>query len=189
MLKLVTANTVIKKPTMLKFFSLFIICFVSLQFITTQKVQGQFRSLEPTQYSYTGSIVKEDTRISRIGNLADGFRFNMSHQYSMNFMSGFGGGMANVNAYTNLMNFGYGEKFSGQIALSFFHNPLGGLNNNGFGGMNSFNGVAISNAEFNYRFNENFSVQVGFSQVPNAFGSQNGFNQNPFYRSNRRYFD
>lgn len=174
---------------MLKYFFLIISVSLFLQLFAAQKVHGQFRSMEPNQYTYTGSIVKEDTRISRIGNLEDGFRFNMSHQYSMNFMSGFGGGMSNVNAYTNLMNFGYGEKFSGQVALSFFHSPLGGLQNGGYGGLNSMSGFAISNAEFNYRFNENFSVQVGFSQIPNQFGFPNSMNQNPFFRSNQRLFD
>jgi hypothetical protein len=174
---------------MLKYFFIIVFNLLFLQLIAVQQVCGQLKSMEPNEFAYTGSIVKEDQRISRLGSLEQSFRFNMSHQYSMSLMSGLGGGVTNMNAYTNLMNFGYGEKFSGQVALSFFHSPFGGLQNGALNTGASFSGVAISNAEINYHFNENFSVQMRFSQMPNQFGMPSSFNQNPFFGPNRRIFD
>jgi len=139
---------------------------------------AQLKDLEPSKQSYTGSIVKPEEYASRVGNLGkQKFAFTMNHAYSMNFMTGFGSA-ANVNAYTNVMNFGYGERLSGQVALSFLHSPFGAtLGPQGIYGQNNSVNFVVNNAELTYRLSENASLQFGFSQLPrNQFGfGQRGF--------------
>jgi len=145
---------------------------------------AQFRAEEPSAYDYTGAVVREDVARSAIGDLASGFRFRMQHNYSVNFISGFGGA-ANVNAYSNIMQFGYGEKIDGQVVVSLFHSPFGsGLGNNMMGFQQPQ--VRIQDARFNYHFNENVSFTVGFSQMPiNNQWNQGWGMMNPWQRSFR----
>lgn len=147
---------------------------------------AQLRELEPSKFDYTGQVVKPDEITPRVGNLgAKNFYFSMNHAYSMNFMTGFGGA-ANVNAYTNIMNFGYGERLSGQVALSLLHSPFGSsFGPQGIYGHNNNVNFVVENAEFTYKLSENASLQFGFSQMPrNQFGfGQRGFSnwgRNPF---------
>jgi len=139
---------------------------------------AQLKGLEPSKYDYTGSVLRPNDHTSRIGNLGEQkFAFSMNHAYSMNFMTGFGGA-ANVNAYTNIMNFGYGERLSGQVALSLMHSPFGAsIGPQGMYGQNNSVNFVVNNAEFTYRLSENASLQFGFSQLPrNQFGfGQRGF--------------
>lgn len=145
---------------------------------------GQFRAEQPSAYDYTGAVMRQDVARSAIGDLASGFRFRMQHNYSMNFMTGFGGA-ANVNAYSNIMQFGYGEKFDGQVVLSLLHSPFGNTMGNHMMGFQQPQ-VLIQDAHFNYRLNENVTFSVGFSQMPmnNAWNQPWGM-MNPWQRSFR----
>lgn len=178
MLKLPTTNKGRKLAGLIMKYSKFLGVIAVLFFFCSQTVYAQLKEMEPSKYDYTGNVVKPNEYPSRIGNLAtEKFRFSMDHAYSMNFMTGFGGA-ANVNAYTNIMNFGYGERFSGQVALSLLHSPFGAsLGTAGMYGQNNATNFVINNAEFRYELSENASIQFGFSQLPrNQFGfGQNGF--------------
>jgi hypothetical protein len=157
-----------------KFFSVIALLFI----LNFDVAYAQLKEMEPSKYDYTGNVVKPNEYPTRVGNLGEQkFHFSMNQSYSMNFMTGFGGA-ANINAYTNVMNFGYGERLSGQVALSLLHSPFGSsLGPQGVYGQNNSVNFVVQNAEFTYKLSENAYLQFGFSQMPrNQFGfGQNGF--------------
>lgn len=164
----------------------FYITFFSLLLLLcglASELYGQLRVEQPTAYHYTGAVLRKDQQRTPIG-LNNGFSFAMSHQYSVNFMSN-GTQAANVNAYSNIMQFGYGDRIDGHVVLSLLHSPFGS-NFQSFGGpmgANNQTRFMISDAQFNYRINQNMSVQFNFSQMPNnaAFGQ-------PFSPFNQRFY-
>lgn len=152
--------------------------FISLAF---QLVDAQHRADLPSYYDYRGPVVNEDK--PTVQNALNKFFSNvkMSHSYSMNFSS-FSGSYQNVNAYTNTMQFALSERMFGRVDVSFLHSPFGGDQN--FMGDNGFkNQVMISNAELNYKINENAFIKIQYQRLPHTIGHR--FNQNRYDRFNR----
>ena len=110
----------------------------------------------------------------------------MSQSYEMSFASN-GGGVQNINSYTNTIQFTFSPKLQGRVDVSFLHSPFGG-NTLGFGSnaggiQKGFSPrVMIRNAELNYKISEKTFLRVQYQQLPNTMGYNVYSRFNP-YRS------
>lgn len=136
---------------------------------------SQFRE-DVNKSDYSGPVVREEQG-PQPGNWSNLFNMEMSHSYSMNFMS-YGGQFRNINAYTNTMNFFFTDRLTGRLDISLLHSPFGnsylnsGSNGNGMGAE-----IMIRNAELNYEIGENSHITIQFQQQPYS-----PFGANPFDR-------
>lgn len=121
---------------------------------------------------YSGPIVKEHDP-SDGANLGNLFNMQMSHSYSVNFMS-FGGQYQNLNAYTNTMQFFFTDKLTGRVDLSLMHSPFGGNAMNGFDAQKEVQFI-LRNAELNYQLSDNTSLHLQVNQYPQGYGYYPGY--------------
>ena len=135
---------------------------LTLTVVTTNVGQGQFKNVESNPYN-KGNIVNQDKNNG--GGFASDWDMQMSHSYAMTFSS-FGGGMQNINMYTNSMDFYFSDKLTGDLDISFMHSPFGSNMLEPDQGS-PFNGqVFINNAQLNYQLGKNAHISVQFSQNP-----------------------
>lgn len=151
---------------------IFVLAFVfTLLFAVAFTAQAQYRELENKSSDYSGPIVKEQDP-SDGANLSNLFNMQMSHSYSVSFMS-FGGQYQNLNAYTNTMQFFFSDKLTGRVDLSLLHSPFGG-NMNGFNAQQEVQ-LILRNAELNYEISDNASLHLQVNQYPQGLGYYPGY--------------
>lgn len=137
---------------------------VTLLMLTTTVSYGQFRE-DVNKSDYSGPVVKQE-QSPQPGSWSNLFNMQMSHSYSMNFMS-YGGQYQNINAYTNTMNFFFTERLTGRLDISLLHSPFGNSYlNSGTGGNGMGAEILIRNAELNYEIGENSHITIQFQQHP-----------------------
>ncbi|MBK98859.1 MAG: hypothetical protein CL672_08745 [Balneola sp.] len=150
--------------------------------------QAQLRKNLPTPYDYSGPIINRTnpTIQQSLSQFFQKINVQMSQSYEMSFAS-YGGGVQNINAYTNTLQFAFSPKLQGRVDVSFLHSPFGG-NTPGFGSNTSeiqrgFNPrVMIRNAELNYKISDRAFLRVQYQQLPNSMGYNAYSRFNP-YRS------
>lgn len=150
--------------------------------------QAQLRKNLPTRYDYSGPIINRTTPTVQhsLNQFFQKINVQMSHSYEMSFAA-HGGGVQNINAYTNTLQFAFSPKLQGKVDVSFLHSPFGG-NTPGFG--SNTNGiqqgfspqVMIRNAELNYQISDKAFLKVQYQQLPNIMGYNSYSRFNP-YRS------
>lgn len=101
-------------------------------------------------------------------------RFVMNHSYSMTYFSG-GGMSGSMGVYMNTMNFKLSNPLYLRVNMGVEHQPFGGKRIYGNEGAHFLHG-----AELIYQPNQNFQMQVGYSNNP--FYGGYGYQPNPFYR-------
>lgn len=150
--------------------------------------QAQLRKNLPSPYDYTGPIINRTTPTVQhsLNQFFQKINVQMSHSYEMSF-SAFGGGVQNVNAYTNTIQFAFSPRLQGRVDVSFLHSPFGGSIGGGtpntIGYQQGFKPqVMIRNAELNYQISDNAFLRVQYQQLPNSFGYSPFSRYNP-YRS------
>lgn len=142
--------------------------FVLLLFGLTSISFAQLREDISNNTALSGPIVKENP--SEGANLGNLFNMQMDHSYSM-MISGFGGQMQSMNAYTNTMHFFFTEDLTGRLDVSMLHSPFGNSFMSTDNGMNSQ--LMIRNAELNYQISDKSNIRLQFQQVP-------GYGMNPW---------
>ena len=138
--------------------------------------QAQLRKNLPTPYDYSGPIINRTTPTVqyRLNQFFQKINIQMSQSYEMSFASN-GGGVQNINSYTNTIQFTFSPKLQGRVDVSFLHSLFGG-NTLGFGSHASgiqqgFSPrVMIRNAELNYKISEKTFLRVQYQQLPNTMG-------------------
>ena len=141
-----------------------------------------------SRHYYSGPIINRTTPTVqyRLNQFFQQINIQMSQSYEMSFASN-GGGVQNINSYTNTLQFAFSPKLQGRVDVSFLHSPFGG-NTLGFGSNASgiqqgFSPrVMIRNAELNYKISEKTFLRVQYQQLPNTMGYNVYSRFNP-YRS------
>ena len=87
--------------------------------------QAQLRKNLPTPYDYSGPIINRTTPTVQhsLNQFFQKINVQMSHSYEMSFAA-YGGGVQNINAYTNTLQFAFSPKLQGRVDVSFLHSPL-----------------------------------------------------------------
>lgn len=146
--------------------------------------QAQLRKNLPTPYDYSGPIINRTTPTVQhsLNQFFQKINVQMSHSYEMSFAA-YGGGVQNINAYTNTLQFAFSPKLQGRVDVSFLHSPFGGntpgFSSNANGIQQGFSPqVMIRNAELNYQISDKAFLRVQYQQLPNTMG------YNPYSRFN-----
>ena len=168
--------------------SLFFLIALVVALSLSLDTQAQLRKNLPTPYDYSGPIINRTTPTVQysLNQFFQKINVQMSQSYEMSFASN-GGGVQNINSYTNTIQFTFSPKLQGRVDVSFLHSPFGG-NTLGFGSNASgiqqgFSPrVMIRNAELNYKISEKTFLRVQYQQLPNTMGYNVYSRFNP-YRS------
>ena len=146
--------------------------------------QAQLRKNLPTPYDYSGPIINRTTPTVQhsLNQFFQKINVQMSHSYEMSFAA-YGGGVQNINAYTNTLQFAFSPKLQGRVDVSFLHSPFGGntpgFSSNANGIQQGFSPqVMIRNAELNYQISDKAFLRVQYQRLPNTMG------YNPYSRFN-----
>lgn len=135
--------------------------FISLLFLMTNVdfAEAQLREDVPSNYHYTGNVLKSTQPENRLFGLVD---YRMGHSYEMTFGS-FGGQSYNQNIYTNTLHLYMSDRLTGRLDLAVAHSPFG---NNIMG--NQGPQFFVRNAELNYNLNDRTHFRVSFQQIPQS---------------------
>ena len=166
----------------MKSFSYLLVLFILLGI--SLDTQAQLRKNLPTPYDYSGPIINRTTPTVQhsLNQFFQKINVQMSHSYEMSFAA-YGGGVQNINAYTNTLQFAFSPKLQGRVDVSFLHSPFGG-NTPGFGSngnriQQGFSPqIMIRNAELKYQISDKAFLRVQYQQMPNLMG------YNPYSRFN-----
>ena len=139
--------------------------------------QAQLRKNLPTPYDYSGPIINRTTPTVQysLNQFFQKINVQMFQSYEMSFASN-GGGVQNINSYTNTIQFTFSPKLQGRVDVSFLHSPFGG-NTLGFGSnaggiQQGFSPrVMIRNAELNYKISEKLFCEYSINSCPILWGT------------------
>lgn len=150
--------------------------FLAMIFVTMES-SAQFRDQQPGAPRVASSIVGGGQGSSMF-SWFNPENFNMSHSYTMSYMTMGGRGLA-LGMYTSSMQYQISDPLDVQLDVSVMHSPYSSFHNN----LNDLSGVFISRAQVNYQPTENFRIQVQYRQMPHSmYGYGSPFYNPWFYR-------
>ncbi|MFI5251822.1 MAG: hypothetical protein ACHQQQ_05235 [Bacteroidota bacterium] len=122
---------------------------------------AQLKSQVDEQQNAASSMLRPLSASNFLG-LLDMNRFSMRQNVSMGYFTGGGSGLS-LASYTNSMNYQISDPLNIRMDFTLQGSPFG---NYGSNLQSNLNKLYISNAELNYRLNNNMFFQFRYQQLP-----------------------